>query len=179
MEASFLANDCIYLRTMEPEDLDLMYKMENDPTMWDVSSFTVPYSRFVLKQYIESSQSDIFADKQLRLMIIRRADNCTLGTIDIADFVPLHSRGAVGIAIYKDYRKEGYATDALKLLSDYAFRFLFVRQLYAYVAVNNEASVRLFNSCGFTQSGLLKDWLLTPDGYKDALLMQCFNPKTR
>ncbi|WP_455591169.1 GNAT family N-acetyltransferase [Bacteroides sp.] len=177
MENSFLSNDRIYLRAVEPEDLDLMYEMENDPAMWDISSFTVPYSRFVLKQYIEGSQSDMFADKQLRLMIMRHADNCTLGTIDITDFVPLHSRGAVGIAIHKDYRKEGYASDALKLLCDYAFRFLFIRQLYAHVAVDNEASVRLFTSCGFIRSGVLKDWLQTPDGYKDALLMQCLNLK--
>ena len=45
MKQSFLANERIYLRAVEPEDLDLMYEMENDPSMWDISSFTVPYSR--------------------------------------------------------------------------------------------------------------------------------------
>lgn len=133
-----------------------MYEMENDPSMWDISSFTVPYSRFVLKQYIEGSQSDMFADKQLRLMIMRRKDNCTLGTVDITDFVPLHSRGAVGIAVHSNYRQEGYASDALKLLCEYAFNFLFIKQLYAHIAVDNEPSLRLFNSCGFTQCGVLK-----------------------
>lgn len=53
MKQSFLTNERIYLRAVEPEDLDIMYEMENDPSMWDISSFTVPYSRFVLKQYIE------------------------------------------------------------------------------------------------------------------------------
>ena len=43
MKQSFLANERIYLRAVEPEDLDLMYEMENDPSMWDISSFTVPY----------------------------------------------------------------------------------------------------------------------------------------
>ena len=164
MKQSFLANERIYLSAVEPEDLDLMYEMENDPSMWDISSFTVPYSRFVLKQYIEGSQSDMFADKQLRLMIMRRKDNCTLGTVDITDFVPLHSRGAVGIAVHSNYRQ-------------YAFNFLFIKQLYAHIAVDNEPSLRLFNSCGFTQCGVLKEWLLTHEGYKDAVLVQCMNPK--
>ena len=177
MKQSFLANERIYLRAVEPEDLDLMYEMENDPSMWDISSFTVPYSRFVLKQYIEGSQSDMFADKQLRLMIMRRKDNCTLGTVDITDFVPLHSRGAVGIAVHSNYRQEGYASDALKLLCEYAFNFLFIKQLYAHIAVDNEPSLRLFNSCGFTQCGVLKEWLLTHEVYKDAVLVQCMNPK--
>ena len=164
MKQSFLTNERIYLRAVEPEDLDIMYEMENDPSMWDISSFTVPYSRFVLKQYIEGSQSDMFADKQLRLMIMRRNDNRALGTVDITDFVPLHSRGAVGIAVHRNYRQEGYAADALKLLCEYAFNFLFVKQLYAHITIDNEASLRLFTSCGFTQCGVLKDWLLTHEG---------------
>lgn len=177
MKQAFLMNDRLYLRAVEPEDLEIMYEIENDPGMWDISSFTVPYSRYVLKQYIEGSLSDMFADKQLRLMIIRREDNRTVGTIDVTDFVPLHSRGAVGIAVHNDYRREGYAADGLKLLCDYVFDFLFIRQLYAHVAVDNEASMRLFTSCGFTQCGLLKDWLRTKDGYRDAALMQRMNPE--
>lgn len=110
-------------------------------------------------------------------MIMRRKDNCTLGTVDITDFVPLHSRGAVGIAVHSNYRQEGYASDALKLLCEYAFNFLFIKQLYAHIAVDNEPSLRLFNSCGFTQCGVLKEWLLTHEGYKDAVLVQCMNPK--
>lgn len=43
MKQSFLINDRIYLRAVEPEDMDVMYEMENDPSMWDISNFTVPY----------------------------------------------------------------------------------------------------------------------------------------
>lgn len=177
MKQTFLMNDRIYLRAVEPEDLDVLYDMENDPAMWDVSSFTVPYSRYVLRQYIEGSQSDMFADKQLRLMIVRRHDHCTLGTIDVTDFVPLHSRGAVGIAVHRDYRRDGYAADGLQLLCDYVFGFLCIRQLYAHVPTDNEASMRLFLSCGFTQCGLLKDWIKSIEGYQDAALLQRLNPK--
>ena len=116
MKQSYLTNERIYLRAVEPEDMDIMYEMENDPSMWDISNFTVPYSRYVLRQYIEGSQCDVFADKQLRLMIVSKSDHDILGTIDITDFVPLHSRGEVGIAVHKNYRRQGYATDALKLL---------------------------------------------------------------
>lgn len=157
MRQSFLMNDRIYLRAVEPEDMDIMYEMENDPSMWDISNFTVPYSRYVLRQYIEGSQCDVFADKQLRLMIVRKSDQCILGTIDITDFVPLHSRGEVGIAVHKDYRQQGYATDALKLLCEYAFDFLSLSQLYAHVTTDNDVCVKLFTSCGFVQCGLLKN----------------------
>lgn len=175
MKQNYLSNDKIYLRAPEPEDLDLMYNMENDPSSWDVSCFTVPYSRYVLRQYIEASQCDIFADKQLRLMMISKENNQVIGTIDLTDFVPMHSRAGVGIAVKKNFRQQGFAHQALELLISYSFEFLHLRQLYAYVSVRNEASRKLFSSCGFTQVGVLKDWLRVKDGYEDAFFMQLIN----
>ena len=101
MKPSYFVNDRLYLRAVEPEDLQVLYAIENDPQSWDISNFTVPYSKYVLKQYIENSQCDMFADKQLRLMIVRKSDRQVLGTVDITDFVPLHARGEVGIVIRK------------------------------------------------------------------------------
>lgn len=179
MKHSYLINERIYLRAVEPEDIELMYEMENDWEMWDISSFTVPYSRYVFHQYIQNSQCDMFADKQLRLIIVRKSDNRSIGTIDITDFVPLHSRGGVGIALHRDCRGAGFASDALNLLCDYAFNFLSIKQLYAYVALDNEASMKLFVSSGFVKAGILKDWLLVESVYKDAALLQCLNPNKK
>ncbi|NCC11134.1 MAG: N-acetyltransferase [Bacteroidia bacterium] len=179
MATSFLLGEQVYLRAVEPKDLDVMYDMENDPAMWDISSFTVPYSRHVLLQYINSNQCDIFSDKQIRLMVARRSDNLVVGTIDITDFVPLHRRGAIGIAIHQNYRGQGYAAEALRLLCEYAFDFLNLKQLYAYVACDNLASLGLFSSSGFEQSGLLKEWLLIGHETKDVVLLQRLNPRER
>ena len=68
MNTSFLSDEEIYLRAVEPEDLGLMYEMENSPELWFVSSTFEPYSRHTLREYILSSQNDVFADKQLRLI---------------------------------------------------------------------------------------------------------------
>lgn len=172
---NYLNNKQLYLRAPEPEDIEMMYHMENDPESWDVSCFTVPYSRYVLKQYIEASQCDLFADKQLRLMMMRKEDNEIVGTIDLTDFVPMHGRAGVGIAVKKEYRREGYASQALDMLVNYTFHFLHLRQLYAYIAVSNEASLNLFQSCKFVQSGILKDWIRLKDGYEDVYIMQRIN----
>jgi len=172
MPTSYLTNDRIYLRAVEPEDLEIFYRMENDPDFWEISSFTVPYSRYVLTQYIENSANDMFADKQLRLMIVRKTDHVTLGTIDLTDFIPLHSRAAVGIALLEEYRGSGYAKDALSLLCDYVFGFLRIKQLYAHIPIDNEASRKLFANSGFQECGIMKDWLRTGEDYKDVVMMQ-------
>ena len=178
MKSSYFVSERVRLRAMEPEDLEIMYAMENDPQTWDVTNFSVPYSKYVLKQYMENSQCDMFADRQLRMMIVRCEDDAVVGTIDITDFAPMHSRGEVGIAVRKEYQGNGYASDALKLLCDYAFGFLFLKQLIVHVAADNEVSQRLFGSCGFVQCGLLKEWWFTGGEFKDVVLMQRIRPES-
>ena len=51
---------------VEPEDLDFIYRMENDPAHWAMTDFTVPYSRYALRRYLADSRNDLFADRQLR-----------------------------------------------------------------------------------------------------------------
>lgn len=172
MKTSYFIGEHIRLRAMEPEDLEVMYAMENDPQTWDVTNFSVPYSRFTLKQYMENSQCDMFADRQLRMMIVRCEDDAVVGTIDITDFAPLHSRGEVGIAIRKEFQGNGYAKEALALLCEYAFGFLYMKQLIAHIATDNEASMQLFTACGFASCGLLKEWWCVGGRFKDVVLLQ-------
>lgn len=173
MNKSYLYNNRIRLRAVEPVDIDVMYDIENNPSYWEISSFTVPYSRYTLKEYLQNTVNDIYADKQLRLMIVKQDSDTVIGTIDITDYNPIHARGAVGVAILEEYRREGYAKDALMLLLDYAFGYLNFKQLYAHIPTDNTASVNLFRSCGFEQSGVLKQWIRLGTTYKDAFLMQC------
>ena len=172
MNTSYFVSERLRLRAMEPEDLEILYAMENDPQTWDVTNFNVPYSKFVLRQYIENSQNDMFADRQLRMMIVRREDDAVVGTIDIADFVPMHARGELGIAIRTEFQGNGFAKEALDLMCEYAFRFLFLKQLNAHVAVDNVMSLRLFKSCGFVECGLLREWWCVGGKYKDVVLLQ-------
>ena len=169
---NYFVGELVRLRAMEPEDLEVLYEMENAPESWDVSNFSVPYSKYTLRRYIEDSQNDMYADHQLRLMITRTADGVVVGTIDLTDFSSAHLRGELGIAIRGPYRSQGYAREALQLFADYAFSFLHLHQLTAHVAVDNEASIALFRSCGFRACGELKQWWRLGEEYKDVILFQ-------
>lgn len=92
----------VSLRAMEPEDLDTLYTLENDRTVWGVSATNVPYSRSVLIDYITSSKSDIYADGQVRLMVDNEEGE-TVGTVDLTNFDPKHRRAELGIAIKKSF----------------------------------------------------------------------------
>jgi diamine N-acetyltransferase len=165
----------VYLRALEPTDLDFLYSAENDREIWSVSNTTTPFSRYVLKKYIESVQ-DIYADHQLRLIICSQSADEPIGMIDLYEFDSRHSRAGIGIWIIRSSdREKGYARESLQLVVDYAFSTLQLHQLHCGILKSNEASTKLFEKCGFLQTGIKKDWVKTSAGWQDEIQYQLMN----
>ncbi len=95
-----------------------------------------------------------------------------VGMVDLVDFNPRHLRAEVGIVLARDYRNLGYGSESLKLIEEYAFNFLHLHQLYAYVSCRNEASIRLFEKAGYENTCTLKDWLYLGQDFEDTKLFQ-------
>ena len=151
----------IYLRALEPEDLEFVYAIENDENIWEVSNTQTPYSRFLVKQYLENAHQDIYEAKQLRMAICQDEDFPALGLIDLFDFDPHNRRAGIGIVIQSiENRKQNIGSEALELLIKYAFHNLNLHQLYANIAAENTASIALFTKFGFEKIGVKKDWTL-------------------
>ena len=151
-----LQSPIIQLRAPELADLDFMFHIENDTRLWLVSSCKVPYSRFQIQQYIESNAHDIYADKQLRLMIEHRV-----------------SGEVVGIVIDAPYRCKGFAAESLRLLATYARRVLQLNQLYAKVLAEHQIARKLFKRCGYSEVATLPQWVFSEGCYKDVCVYQC------
>ncbi len=162
----------ISLRALEPEDLEFLYRIENDSQFWEVSHTQTPFSKFLLKQYLENSHQDIYESKQLRLMIVDKENEQSLGMIDLFDFNPQHQRAGIGILIDADFQQKGYAGDALNTLVQYCFSVLHLHQLYANITPDNTKSIQLFEKIGFQLTGEKKDWLLVDGAYKNELIFQ-------
>jgi diamine N-acetyltransferase len=161
----------VTLRAMEPEDLELLYRIENDTTLWNVGATNVPYSRYALHDFIANSSSDIYRDRQVRLMI-ENAEHETIGIVDVVNFDPQHIRAEIGIVILGAYRNKGYGIRTLSQIEDYARNVLHLHQIYAIIGASNAVSIRLFNSLHYEQSARLRDWLFDGKTFHDALLVQ-------
>ena len=177
MMDKFLKNDILSLRTPEPEDLEALYRWENDTDVWKYGSAISPYSKYILRQYIENAQTDIFESKQLRFMIVLNQSKSTVGTIDLYDFNALNSRCGVGIYIDSEWRNNGYAVQAMHILEKYVFSFLKINQLYAVIPVSNKASLNLFENSKFIKTGVLQQWVSNENTFEDAIMVQKLNSK--
>ncbi|WP_296383725.1 GNAT family N-acetyltransferase [Winogradskyella sp.] len=170
-----LKGEHIYLRALEPEDLDFVYDIENDTSLWELSDTQTPYSRFLIKQYLENAQQDIFEAKQLRLAICDKNDN-TIGLIDVFDFNIKNKRAGIGILIKSESeRYKGYGKEALELLVNYCFSTLHLHQVYANISERNLPSLKLFEGNGFKKIGLKKDWSFDGNQYTNEYILQRIN----
>ncbi|WP_411768888.1 GNAT family N-acetyltransferase [Winogradskyella sp. A3E31] len=165
----------IYLRALEPEDLEFVHAIENDESIWELSNTLTPYSRFLIKEYLKNAKQDIYEAKQLRLVVSDKKDNA-IGLIDIFDFDFKNKRAGIGIIIKDpEQRGKGYGAEAINLLVDYCFKKLSLHQLYCNISETNSASLRLFERAGFEKIGLKKDWNYTSEGYSNEYLLQLIN----
>ena len=169
-----LENEKIKLRAVEPEDLEVLYRWENNPNYWHAGELRVPYSKFTLKQYVLSAGKDIFENKQLRLMIESKMLNKMVGTIDLFDFDIFNGRVALGLLIDEPYRGKGFAEESVLLVEEYVFNYLKVNQLYAYISETNIASGTLFEKLEYEKNCILKSWIATENGFADVALFQKF-----
>lgn len=166
----------IVLRALEPEDLEILYKWENNMDIWLVSNTIAPFSKYILKKYIDCSHQSIYESGQLRFIIDLPGEKVPIGTIDIFDFDQYHQRAGVGILIAEEqYRHKGYALKSLQAVIDYCFNTLLLHQLYCNILSNNRESMELFKKAGFAETGIKHEWIKTNEGYLDQHLFQLIN----
>lgn len=160
-----------YLRAIEPEDLDLMYIVENDPEVCRYSCTTVPLSRYALRRYIEESGGDLYRDSQVRMTIMDAATGAPCGFLDITDLDAAHRRAQVGIVLVPEAQGRGIATGALHEAAIYA-RSQGLHQLYAIVADENVRAKNLFLRSSYKEVAVLPQWLCCDGVFTDAVLYQ-------
>jgi diamine N-acetyltransferase len=165
----------VCLRALEPEDVEILYKWENDRAIWHLSNTITPLSRFTLEQYVLSAGQDIYATRQMRMMI----DLCkpeqglkTIGSVDLFEYEPTHRRAGVGILIHDGHRGQGYASEAIDLLIRYAMETLQLHQLFTNISSGNAESIRLFENKGFRLIGIKKDWNRIRNTWQDENMYQ-------
>lgn len=170
--SQLLSNDLITLRALEPTDLDVLYQWENDTRLWVVSDTVSPYSREALWHYLQENTGDIYAQRQLRLIIALTHDGTPAGTVDFLNFDPLNNRAELGLFIANGMRGRGLGRQALDLITTYAREHLGLRQLYVFIAVDNPACLHLFEQYGYRRVGIIEAWVKRGTTYHDVVLMQ-------
>lgn len=163
---------------MEMADVQTVQRWENESDDWWMGARILPVSIEAMTQYAKGNH-DLYLDRQLRWMLDAYDESegswVCAGAIDLYDFDPRQLRAGVAIHIDKTHRRKGHARAGLSLLGRYASNHLGLKQLYAEVPSNHEASLRLFAEVGFEATGKREQWIRTPQGaWTDVVTLQLF-----
>jgi RimJ/RimL family protein N-acetyltransferase len=75
----------------------------------------------------------------------------------------------VGIWLYPEHHRNGYGTEAVRLITDYGFKQLNYHKVYARAHQGNKASQSIWEKLGFEKEGEFRDHTFTQGEYKDVV----------
>lgn len=169
----YISGNTIYLRKLCLQDANKDYcNWLNDPR---VNRFLESrYQRWTvtkIKEYVKdinSSRSNLF------LAIIRKDHGRHIGNIKLGPVNLRHKHCVIGIIIGdKSSWGKGFATEAIKLAKDYAFKTLKLQKLNAGVYSQNIGSLKAFQKAGFSVEGVQKKQYYCEGRYVDSILLGC------
>jgi len=73
----------------------------------------------------------------------------------------------IGYKLLPEYTGKGYATQAVKRLTDEAITDEELHRIVAYVQPDNTASIRVLEKCGFEYEGIARDYAMLKGRWHD------------
>ena len=171
----FIEGEHIFLREVRREDVNENYYQwmnDNEITRYTESRF-YPYSTEQLQIYVSSLDGK---RESVFLAIIEKTSVQHIGNIKLGNIDWIHRRADIGVIIGdKNCWGQGYAGEAIALLSEYAFRKLNLHKVWAGCYANNIGSIRAFKKAGFTEEGVQRRHYYYDGQYIDLVLLGKFN----
>lgn len=165
-----LRTESIILRSFCPDDAPWVATACNRPEM----------ARFVrvLPSPYQAADADAFVRHAREAwdrgssapFAIMAADGEPLGAIEL-HFHPVDlGLAGVGYWLRPEGRRRGAATEALRLVSSWAFDTLHIERLSLITDPTNDASQRVAERVGYQREGLLRAWHPTRTGRRDSVM---------
>ena len=145
-----LIGDRIYLSPRNLDDAEIFTEWLND---FETTDYIGRSQQLMTlegeKKFLEEHHND-----EATFSIITLEENKMIGTISIENIDHFKGIGTLGIFIGdKNYRENGYGTEAIRLILEYGFRYLNLRNIDLGVMDFNERAKSCYRKCGFKECG--------------------------
>ena len=167
-----LVGDRIYLspRGTSDEEIEKFTDWMNDFQTTDFIGRSGQVVTFIgEKEWLENSTKNV---QDRSFSIIELNHNKLIGTISLENFSWIERSAVLGIFIGdKDFRNNGYGTEAIKLLLEYGFKYLNLHSIRLDLLSINERAHKCYLKCGFKDTGCSREAIYVNGKYYDKLHM--------
>lgn len=160
----------VYLRAFEPEDYKTTISWRNDPEITDkLGGMKLFVSEAREKKWIEDT---IFTSKDIKLAVCVKQNNLHIGNVYLTGINYINRTAESHILIgNKDYWGKGLACEALHLILNYGFKELGLNRIEAHINLDNIASLKMHEKCGYKREGILRQSIFKNGCFKDIVVM--------
>lgn len=167
-----LVGDRIYLspKGVSDEEIQKFTEWMNDFEVTDYIGRSSQITTLIgEKEYLENSARD---NKNRNFDIIELNSNKLIGTLGLENINWIERSAELGIFIgEKDFRSNGYGTEAIKLLLEYGFKYLNLHSIRLSLLAINERAHKCYLKCGFKDTGYSREEIFLNGKYYDKLHM--------
>ena len=164
---------------------DRIYLSPRGASDEEIEKFTEWMNDFQVTDYINKSEQIMTAigekewlentarkNENKNFNIIDLNSNKLIGTIGLEKFNWTSRNAVLGIFIGdKNYRNNGYGTEAIKLLLEFGFKYLNLHSIRLSLLSVNERAHKCYLKCGFKDAGKSREEIFLNGKYYDKLYM--------
>jgi len=168
-ERPILKTEHLILRPFILEDAPAVQRLAGDK---DIASTTLriphPYEDGIAEVWISKHQEELEKGEQVTFAIAHREEQYLIGAIGLSGISQEHETAEVGYWIGKPYWNQGYCTEAVEAMLQYAFEELKLNRVYARHFKRNPASGRVMQKVGMKHEGCLRQHFKKWGDYEDS-----------
>ena len=165
-----LASKLVVLRPFEVEDVQVVQEASKDPYIPLITSVPTSDDPDEAQRYIERQRSRVAEGVGYSFAIADAETNQAGGQIGLWPRDLVHGRASIGYWVASSQRRTGSATAALRTISEWGLQLSDLHRLELYVEPWNEGSWRAAERVGYQREGLLRDWQVVGDRWRDMFM---------
>ncbi len=121
------------------------------------------------EKYIKKMLNNVEKGSHIYANVILKETHKLIGTVMFFDFDKVANHAEVGYVFHQDHWGNGYGSEAMKILNDYAFNELKLHKLHARVTSGNIGSCKVLEKNGFELEGTFRDYFYIDNTYYDCI----------
>ena len=163
-----LVGEKIYLSPRNTNEIEKFTKWLND---FDTTDY-IGRSANIMTLDAEKKYFEENINKNYNFFIVTLNNDKLIGTVGLEKYDSINRTATLGIFIgEKEYRSQGYGTEAIKLILDYGFNYLNLNNIKLDLMSFNDRALKCYQKCGFKEYGRRRKCKFINGKYYDLIEM--------
>lgn len=157
----------IIIKPLQKKHLEKLRVLRNDPDTNYFLTSIVPINEDMQEEWFKK----ISLDNSKMYLAIENKSNVFLGVVRCDEWDKINQSIRVGVDIMPEFRRQGYATEAFKILLRFLFNELGLNRIWLLVLDYNKRALTLYKKLGFRIEGKQREAIFRNNKFNDYIMM--------